>query len=210
MIYLVRHGATEWNKDGIFRGRKDLPLSEEGKRQALSTARRLKNSSIDSVYSSPLKRAVETAEAIASECGCRIVKVEGLIDLNFGDWEGRTFEWVRTNDPERYMLYKRSPQHCTVPGGESLKDCYDRAFRTFLRIASQQSADGSGYAVVSHRVVLKLILIGVLELGLSSFWKIVLDTCSISEVERKKNGFNIRGINSSFHLSHRSPRGIDF
>ena len=210
MIYLIRHGQTEWNKAGIFRGRKDLSLSEEGKRQALCTARRLKECSIAAVYSSPLKRAIETADAIASECRCPVIHEEGLIDLDFGDWEGRTFDWVQANDPEQYMLYKRSPQRCTIPGGESLKDCYDRAFRTFLRISAQRETTESGYAVVSHRVILKLILLGVFELPLSSFWKIVLDTCSVSEVERKNNEFIIRGMNSGIHLSNRPLHGIDF
>jgi len=210
MIYLVRHGQTAWNRDRIFRGRKDLPLSEEGRLQASSTALLLKECNIKAVYSSPLKRALETANEIASACRCLVVGEEGLIDLDFGDWEGKRFEWVKKYDPEQYRLYRSSPERCTIPGGESLKDCFERAYRAFLGIAEKHVDDTSHCVLVSHRVILKLLLLGILGLPLSSFWKITLDTCSICEIDPKENEFIVRAINSRCHLATVSAHGIDF
>jgi broad specificity phosphatase PhoE len=210
MIYLIRHGQTEWNRDRIFRGHKDLPLSKEGKIQAAKTARWLRERDISVVYSSPLVRAFETASVIAAECRCPVVKEEGIIDLDFGDWEGNTFDRVKKNDPEQYRLYRYEPERCTIPGGESLKGCYERAFRCFLHIAAKHVEDGSQWAMVSHRVILKLLLIGILGLSLSAFWKIALDTCSICGVEPRGGGFIIRGINSRCHLTDSFEYGIDF
>lgn len=86
MIYLIRHGQTEWNEKKIFRGQKDIPLSKEGNKQADKTGKYLTRSGINIIYSSPLKRAYETSLSISRECGCDVNILNDLTDIHFGDW----------------------------------------------------------------------------------------------------------------------------
>jgi broad specificity phosphatase PhoE len=210
MIWLIRHGQTEWNKKSIFRGHKDIPLSKSGRLEALLAARWLKNRGIHIVYSSPLKRASETASIIAQECNSHVQTLDALLDINFGKWEGKTFEWVRTHDPDNYDVYKKFPHQCKFPGGESIPDCFSRVFHAFSDAASKNENKRLNTAFVTHRVILKLILIGSLELPLSSFWKIQLDTCSISVLDLNESGFIVRVINSTCHLTDHNLKGADF
>jgi len=210
MIYLVRHGETTWNREHVFRGRKDPPLSVEGERQAALVSRFFSTHEVGEVYSSPLLRASRTANAIAAACGARVICRYGLTDLDFGEWEGKSLAWVTEHDKTRYASYRHSPGLCTIPGGESLKSCYDRVYRTFIEITSNYKTESQNIVVVSHRVVLKLILIGVLEMKFDAFWKIRLDTCSISEIEKKKEVFVVRGLNARCHLMDSPPPSIDF
>ncbi|MBN2323204.1 MAG: histidine phosphatase family protein [Spirochaetes bacterium] len=200
MIYLVRHGETTWNREHLFRGRKDPPLSAEGKRQAALVARFSASRKVGRVYSSPLRRAKATAEAIAASCECRVTHIASLTDIDFGEWEGKSLVWVKEHDGARYDAYRRSPGRFVIPGGESLADCYDRVYRAFIDITSKHETWSQSIAVVSHRVVLKLILIGVLDAPLDAFWKIRLDTCSVSKIDKSKEGLSVRGINIRCHL----------
>ena len=109
MIWLIRHGQTEWNEKSKFRGHKDIPLSDLGKLEATLAAGWLKDRGIHIIYSSPLKRAMETASIIAHDCNSDIQSPDGLIDINFGEWEGKSFEWVKENDPDNYRIYKEFP-----------------------------------------------------------------------------------------------------
>ncbi len=208
MIYLIRHGQTEWNKNCIFRGQKDIPLSKEGNLQARLTGKYLIGHDIESIYTSPLKRAFETATILAENFKSTVQKVEDLKDINFGNWEGKSDLWVREHDASLYNLYRNFPEKSSFPDGESLNQCFDRAFRAFYSIASQNAQ--KDIAIVTHRVILKLILIGILGLTTSSFWKIRLDTCSISEVELHKSSFIIKRINSICHLTKLEGESIDF
>jgi broad specificity phosphatase PhoE len=210
MIWLIRHGQTDWNEKSIFRGRRDIPLSDAGKSEATLTAGWLKNRGIHDIYCSPLKRAGETASIIARECQSRMYFTDGLIDIDFGEWEGKSFEWVKKNDPENYRLYKKYPHRCRFPGGESIAECYSRAFSSFYDAASKSAGKRLHAAFVTHRVILKLILIGSLELPLSSFWKFQLDTCSISIMNLEEGGFIVRAINSICHLTDQNLKIIDF
>ena len=98
---LVRHGQTEWNRVERFRGRKDLLLDATGLRQALAAALRIKDWPVAAVYSSPLRRALETAKVIANQLDLPVEPLDGLIDLDFGDWQGLTAEEAAKQDGER-------------------------------------------------------------------------------------------------------------
>ncbi|MCK4803473.1 MAG: histidine phosphatase family protein [Spirochaetes bacterium] len=213
MIYLIRHGQTEWNEKKIFRGHKDIPLSKEGKEQAYKTGKYLARSGINIIYSSPLKRAHETSLSISEECGCDVNILNDLTDIHFGDWEGKSLRWVKENDSYKYNLYRFHPEKITFPNGESLNHRYERALDGFYSLVEQKTgtwAASLNLAIVTHRVTLKLILLGVLELSPSSFWKIQIDTCSISEVEFTDNGYLVRRLNSTCHFEDQGSLNYDF
>ena len=119
-LFLVRHGRTDWNKEGVFRGHKDVPLDEVGRKEALLVGERLKGEGIKGVYSSPLSRAKETAEAIAQFHNAEVEVVEELIDLHFGEWEGMSLKEVQEQYPDFYQLWQKVPHRVMFPGGEGL------------------------------------------------------------------------------------------
>ncbi len=208
MVYLIRHGLTQWNTGGFFRGTHDVQLSEEGRRQAHLLGKYLAGGSKKQkgaiIYTSPLSRARETASIIAGYTGSRVVSDDRLIDVDFGNWQGKDVSQIKEKYPEQYRIYKKNPEKAAFPGGETLQECFQRCTQRLFDLAPKNDTETA--MLVSHRVVLKLLLIGVLDLPLSAFWKIQLDTCSISTVGTGDGTFVIKKINSTCHLTE----GLDF
>ena len=165
-IFLARHGQTAWNKEMIFRGRKDLPLSEHGHAQARAVAEGLASEDLTAVYASPMARAAQTAEPLAEQKGLEIRRAEGIIDADFGRWQGMTIPQVQEQFPGLYELWIRDPYRVTFPGGEAFSEIGRRAERQLRELAGEVN-DGAAL-VVAHRLINKVILcalLGILETG---------------------------------------------
>ena len=177
-IILVRHGETDWNSGEIFRGRADVELNATGLRQAELLGKYLGGEKIDFVYSSPLKRAVKTAEAIARPRALDVNIVRNLIDFDYGEWQGLSQREVKEKYPELYQDWLDTPEQVGIPGGESLEDVRSRAM-PFVEDAVMRCGEGR-IVFVSHRVVNKVLICALLGLGNAHFWNVRLDTCGIS------------------------------
>ena len=118
-IILVRHGETDWNAYEIFRGRADVALNEVGIRQAELLGEYLNRDKIDFIYSSPLTRAVRTAEVIAKRQKLEVNCVENLTDFDFGEWQGLSLKEVKEKYPDLYKDWIDTPEQVRIPGGES-------------------------------------------------------------------------------------------
>ncbi|MGE5592202.1 MAG: histidine phosphatase family protein [Betaproteobacteria bacterium] len=199
-IILIRHGQTRWNKEEVFRGRADIPLDETGLAQAEATARALAHVEIAAVYSSPLARAHETACAIARPHGLEVQLVDGFTDIDCGAWEGLPVEEARSRYPRMFEAWQRAPHTVTFPGGESLDIVADRAWAAIDQIAAVRAKDDV-VAIVSHRVVNKLILLRALGLASSAFWKVRQDTCCLNIVEYGPGGCVLHLLNDRCHLA---------
>jgi broad specificity phosphatase PhoE len=114
-LTLVRHGITAWNVTGQFQGHTDTPLSDEGRLQAQALAKHLKKASVDMVYSSPLSRALETAQIVFPNRN--IVQDDRLKELNFGDFE--SFTQLENEQHEQWAWWFADPFKCAAPNGES-------------------------------------------------------------------------------------------
>ena len=127
-IILVRHGQTEWNAgEERFRGSMDVPLDQTGLAQAEAAALRIAGEwKIAAVYSSPLQRAMKTAEIIARPHGLAPVPCPGLADMDYGEWQGLTVRQVRDGWPREVDNWLKSPQNASIPGGGSLRELFDR------------------------------------------------------------------------------------
>ncbi len=196
-LYLVRHGQTAWNKEEVFRGRADIPLNETGRKEALLTGQYLKRVKVDSIHRSPLSRAVETAEAVARYHGKEVHISEGLIDIDFGRWQGVSHEEVKERYGDLYRQWKHTPHLVRFPGGESLEDVRERALRVIDEIVPDH-ADKT-LVMVSHRVVNKTMLCGLLGLDNSHFWQIGQDTGCINILEFGEE-LTLRRLNDTSHL----------
>ena len=198
-LILVRHGQTAWNRQERFRGRSDLPLDETGVAQAQAAARHIAARwSVAAVYASPLPRALQTAAAIAVACGLTVQPLPGLVDVDYGDWQGLTPEEVVQRDPEQYRLWLSAPQRARIPGGESLLAVRRRAFAALRQVAARH--DGQTIVLVSHLVICRLLLLAVLGLPTARYWRIRQDTAAINVLEYAEGQFTLVTLNDTCHL----------
>lgn len=198
-IILVRHGETEWNRVERFRGSADIPLNQNGLKQAELLARRLLAAwKPAAVYSSPLSRAVKTAEAIASPLNLRVKIHPGLSDINYGEWQGLTPEEVQSRWPELFRRWQTIPDNLNFPGGESLGERQIIGVTAVRAIAATHS--GETVVCVGHTVINRLIILGLLGLDLSYFWRLRQDNCALNVLEGRNDQFVAVTINETGHL----------
>jgi len=198
-LILIRHGQTEWNRLERFRGHADVPLNENGLAQAAATGRRAASEwDLAAVYSSPLSRAVKTAEAVAVQFGIAVQVINGLVDIDYGEWQGLTPDEARQRWPEQVDNWYRRPERASIPGGETLIDLRARAMQTVNDLAARHV--GQTIALVGHTVINRIILLGVLGLGNERFWHIRQDTCAINVIEAEAGDFTLVSLNDTCHL----------
>ena len=198
-IVLVRHGETEWNRVERFRGRADVPLNATGLAQAEATARRIVSEwQPAAVYASPLSRAVQTAEAIARPLGLPVQIDPGLADIDYGRWQGLTPDEARAQWPEEVDAWYCAPQDASIPGGETLHRVRARAMEAVNRLAAHHP--DKTIVLVSHTVVNRAILLGVLGLRSNRFWHLRQDTCALNVFEAGGDAFTLVTMNDTCHL----------
>ncbi len=197
-IYLVRHGQTAWNREEIFRGRSDVPLDEIGLKQAELAGFYFKEIKIDAIYSSPLSRAWQTAERIAQPHGIRVQPLQGIMDMSFGKWEGHPHQEIKRMDPETYRLWREEPHRARISGGETLDEVRERAMAALEEVI-RLHPEGT-IVLVSHRVVNKVLLCGILGLDNSHFWQIIQDTTAINLIRYQKGKYYLALMNETCHL----------
>ena len=121
-LILVRHGETVWNVEKIYRGRADVNLDEVGIKQAELLGKHLGNWELEAIYSSSLKRALDTANIIARYHKIGVYIADGLIDFDYGEWQSLPEQEVRKSYPALLDKWHNNPQEVRMPGGESLAD----------------------------------------------------------------------------------------
>jgi broad specificity phosphatase PhoE len=197
-VYLVRHGQTAWNKEEIFRGRTDVPLDETGLRQAELAGEYFRRIQIDAIYSSPLARAWETAQTIAQVSSLQVQPLEGILDMSFGKWEGRSHQEIRERDTETYRLWMEEPHRVRLPGGESLEEVRTRSMAALEGVIRTHA--GKTLVLVSHRVINKVLICGVLGIDNSHFWQIGQDTTAINLILHRNGAYILSLMNETCHL----------
>lgn len=204
LLYLIRHGATEANQAGILQGRGvDHPLSDLGKSQAERTAHALAEHSIKAVYCSPLKRAHETAVAIAkphvvASTGLTVEVIEELAEVNVGRWEGLTWQQIQTEQPEDYDRFVNTNGEVGYPGGETFTQVYER-ISTALNALYDRHA-GELFAVVAHSVVNRCYLATLLGREPHRGRDILQSNCGVNVIRRREGKLRVATLNSGLHL----------
>ena len=198
-VILVRHGQTEWNRVERFRGRADVPLNETGLAQAEATGQRVAAEwRPTAVYSSPLSRAVQTAEAIARHFDLPVQVHPGLADIDYGEWQGLSPDEARQRWPEQVDRWYNHPEQARIPAGETLADLRARAMQTINELAARHP--GETIVLVGHTVINRIILLGALGLGNERFWRLRQDTCAINVFEAEQGDFTLVTLNDTCHL----------
>jgi probable phosphoglycerate mutase len=205
-LLLVRHGQTAMSVEKRYSGRGDVPLTEHGKQQAAAAAKRLGSMEglvVDGeaapIIASPLIRTQQTAQVIADALGGRVETHPGLIETDFGDWEGLTFKEVMDRDPEFQSAWL-SDTSIAAPGGES----FDGVHRRVRKARDELIANYGGrtLVLVSHVTPIKALLRMGLDAGPSLLFRLHLDLASLSIVEFYPDGnASVRLVNDISHLS---------
>jgi broad specificity phosphatase PhoE len=196
-IILARHGETKWNVEEVFRGRIDVGLNENGVKQAELLAEYLGGLKIYGVYSSPLKRALKTAEVIARYHKLKVEIAPGLIDFDFGKWQGLHLQEVKRKYKELYARWQERPDLVQMADGETLSEVRKRA----LAVVDEVVAKYRGRVVlVSHRVVNKVLICALLGLDNSHFWNIRQDNCGTTTFAYENGRFILTKHNDTSYL----------
>jgi len=204
-IILVRHGQTEWNRVERFRGRADIALNEDGMAQAEATGKRIAAKwKPSAVFSSPLSRSIKTAEIIAGQFDLPVQSYDGLIDIDYGQWQGLTPDEASKRWPAEMDAWYSAPQTVHIPGGESLFDLRTRAMKALNDIISRHNKQS--VVIVAHTVVNRIILLGILGLGNDRFWRLRQDTCCINRFEAESGDFTLVSLNDTCHMRGKKVR----
>jgi len=197
---LVRHGSTDWNREGKIQGHTDTPLSDEGRVQAASLGRALKGVDIAAVYASDLSRAVETARLALGDRDIPIRATAALRELAYGEWEGVTETEAVRRDPERYARWHTGDPGFAAPGGESYAELKERV-AAFAATVSARHADGN-ILIVSHGGVVRMLGLVMLDLPPEMFPRLVVSRASLSVLDVSPNGGVLKLWND---VSHYAP-----
>jgi probable phosphoglycerate mutase len=154
-ICLVRHGETEWNADCRIQGQIDIALNQTGLDQAVAAGSWLRNAGIVALYSSDLRRAWATAQAIGAALGLAPVAVPEMRERRYGIFEGLTYEEARARFPEGYAAFARRDADYSFDGGESLTQMAARVTGKLEEIAAAHPRQN--VAVVLHGGVLDIV-----------------------------------------------------
>ena len=171
-IFLIRHGETNWNKEGRFQGQIDIPLNDNGKNQARKTFEYLSNISFNKAFSSSMHRPYETAQIILqNNKDLKIEKIDALVEISHGLWEGKLESEIRDNWPKLLENWHNKPEKVIMPEGESIKDVSERSIEAFNNICLSQK-DNDLTLLVAHDAVNKTLICNILGLNYSNIWMI--------------------------------------
>ena len=190
-VFLLRHGETAWNKLGRIMGRTQVPLGADGIQQIQKIAPLIATLDLDGIYTSPLRRAVQTARVLAEGTNLPIRKSEGLNEIAFGDWAGRYFDELI--DDELYRHFIKSPAKTLLPGGETISDVQRRGLSVIREAAQKKS--GGRFLFVSHGDVIRAILCHYMKLPLNEYRRLRVDNGSLSALQTNGRWAEIKYVN---------------
>lgn len=156
-LYLTRHGETDWNLASRIQGKTDIPLNERGRQQAaeLSCALKEKEIRFDKIYTSRLLRAKETAEIVAESLQLPLSELDGIEEMDLGEWEGYTWKQVKESFDEEYRIWHDNRRYRKTPGGESYEELLERILPALGKVAEEE---GGNALIVTHSAVIMTLL----------------------------------------------------
>ncbi len=196
---LLRHGQTPMSVQKRYAGRSDVPLTDVGVQQAAAAAKRLASAGLGVIVTSPLLRAVQTAQEVASVTGAAVVTDDGFRETDFGTWEGLTFAEVRERWPSEVTTWLADPD-AAPPGGESFTDVSTRVTAALHRLLADQ--DGQRVLIVSHVTPIKTLVAAALLAPPAALYRMHLDVAALCEIDWYADGPAVlRSFNDTGHLS---------
>ena len=207
-LILVRHGATDWNQQRRVQGLSSLGLNETGRGQAEALAQALKGVKVDAIYTSPLRRAQETARAISRFHQVEVVTLDGLKELDVGEVDGLTYEEMRIRHSDFFTKWMSDFTSVRLPGGGTVPELRDQCCAAIQDIVKKQQP-GSGekcdegekvVVAVTHFFPIMCIICNTLGLGLSYCRRLRLDVASMCTIEFNPERAVLVSFNDTCHL----------
>jgi len=180
-LYLIRHGETEQNKSGVLMGSTDTPLNDMGRRQASLLRDRINALEVDTIFSSPLSRAMETASIVFGQ-EAHIITDSSLQEFHFGEWEGMHFSDISKQYLETWQMWLTDWDKTHIPGGEAFAAFKQRVISVVEEIVRYNT--GRRVAVVSHGGCIRSLLAHFFCESVSKgYWKFKVDNATLTEIE---------------------------
>lgn len=198
-LILARHGETAWNREQRYQGQQDVPLTELGRRQAGRLAERLARAPIDVAYCSDLGRAVDTARIVLGERALEPIPDPALREMSFGRWEGLQHPQIEAQYPAELAAWLADPVENGPPGGEPLKVFAARVGAALDTILAAHH--GRQILIVAHGGPLRMIACKLLELPVSNYWRLAVDTCALAIIDVYREGAIVGLWNDTCHLA---------
>ena len=187
MLYIMRHGKTEWNALHKIQGRTDIPLNEEGRLMAEKACEEYKDLHIDVCYCSPLIRAVETAQIVLKNRKIPIIKDERLMEMSFGDYEGIENSFAIPDCPINILFQKPREYHESIGGAETWEELFARTGAFLKEVIDPQLQEGKDILIVGHGAMNASIICQVKGMPIEEFWSAGLEQCKIYGKAHKNN-----------------------
>lgn len=194
----MRHGQTSWNQEGKYQGHSDISLNERGIKQGNLVAKRLANEKISAIYSSDLLRAQQTAEAIAEYHGLSVITKPEFREINFGIWEGLTYQEIMEDWSEILTAMYSKPGEIGPPQGESFQVVKQRVTRSLQECIAEHQEQT--IVLVSHGGTMRVLLCAALGIGLDKMWSMRQDSSAINIIEYIDNRAVVSLVNDTWHV----------
>lgn len=199
-LYLVRHGQTDASRANRFCGRIDPPLNATGLAMADALAARYGTEGFAEIVASPLQRAQQTAAPTARAAGLPVTLDEGLVEIAYGEWDGRAEADVERDDAARFHAWAAHPGRVGPPGGETGADIATRALAAVERIRARH-AGGGKVLVVSHKATLRVLVCALLGIDVDGFRaRIAQKVCAVSIIDFPPSGPLLQVLGDTSHL----------
>ena len=197
-LIVVRHGETDWTRDGRDAGAHDVGLNPLGLRQCEATADTLAATKPSAVYASPLERARTSAEIIAKPHRLSVTIEPGFREMSFGEWEGCLRADIAASFPDLYGVWWSTPQLARLPGGETLPEVAARVGTALDALRARH--EGERVFLVTHGIVIRLLVLGALGLGPERLWSLEASPAGITELEFEGDWATVHRMNTVVHL----------
>ena len=198
-LILIRHGETDFNREGRIQGLGRQQLNSIGQTQAAAASQAVSVEAPFRLYSSPLVRAMRTAESISEVARVTVVPLEGVEELDTGEFEGLTGPQLRKRFPEIMARWDLDPGSTQMPGGESLHQVQDRAWKAVTDVALANP--GRKVVIVTHNFTIQTIICRVLDAPLSNFRRLTIALGSITRMDFSGPSASLVSMNETWHLS---------
>lgn len=183
MLYIMRHGKTDWNALHKLQGRTDIPINEEGREMARLAAVEYADIPFDICYSSPLIRARETAEIVLKDRNIPIITDDRLVEMSFGIYEGVANSFQIPDCPINVLF--KDPENYKIPpeGAESFEDLYKRTGEFLREVADPLVAKGKNVLIVGHGAMNSSIVCQVKNVPIKDFWSAGIENCKLMRLK---------------------------
>lgn len=202
ILLLIRHGMNDWVSGRLAGWTSGVHLNEEGRKQVQALGERLRDLPLVAIYSSPLERAMETAQAIAEPHGMQVQQVDGVGEVRYGEWQGADLKELSKH--ELWPGVQFYPSGTRFPGGETLGEVQTRAVAALDALRTQHPK--AMIAVVSHADVIRLVTAFYIGMHIDLFQRLIINTASVTAFAFHSMGPRLLAFNDAGSLEHLRPK----